>query len=96
MEILYCICYSNKTFFLFYYQHLYVVKFKISHGNQWNPSKQIYRLRTITFLIQCNELILLSTRYEIRASSSEDFVFVPPNLYDVTAPRSVVYDVTAP
>jgi len=35
---------------------------------------------------RCNELILLSARYEIRAASSEDCVFVPPNLYDVTAP----------
>jgi len=34
----------------------------------------------------CNELILLSALYEIRAVSSEDCVFVPPNLYDVTAP----------
>jgi len=34
----------------------------------------------------CNELILLSARYEIRAACSEDCGFVPPNLYDVTAP----------
>jgi len=26
-----------------------------------------------------------SARYEIRAASSEDCVFVPPNFYDVTA-----------
>jgi len=32
------------------------------------------------------EQILLSARYEIRAASSEDYVFVPPNLFDVTAP----------
>jgi len=34
----------------------------------------------------CNELIWWSARYEIRAASSEDCVFVPSNLYDVTAP----------
>jgi len=31
----------------------------------------------------------VSARYEIRAASSEDCVFVPPNLYDVIARRSV-------
>jgi len=31
----------------------------------------------------------MSARYEIRAASSEDCVFVPPNLYDVIARRSV-------
>jgi len=31
----------------------------------------------------------VSARYEIRAASSEECVFVPPNLYDVIARRSV-------
>jgi len=31
----------------------------------------------------------VSARYEIRAASSEDCVFVPPNEYDVIARRSV-------
>jgi len=28
----------------------------------------------------------VSAHYEILADGSEDYVFVPPNLYDVTAP----------
>jgi len=31
----------------------------------------------------------VSARYEIRAASSEDCAFIPPNLYDVIARRSV-------
>jgi len=34
---------------------------------------------------------LLSARHEIRAASSEDCVFVPPNLYDVIAGGFVLY-----
>jgi len=41
---------------------------------------------TSTLGARCNELILFSARYEIRAASSEDCVVVPQNLYDVTAP----------
>jgi len=36
---------------------------------------------TITLGARCNELFLLSARYEIRAASSVYCVFVPPNLY---------------
>jgi len=41
----------------------------------------VHTVGTITLGAKCNELILLSARYEIRAASSVDCVFVPPNLY---------------